>query len=319
MWEIFAMVVEEGVRQDILQGVDQREGAAMTGGGAPATIREALAWAAARLDGSVAAPAVDAELFLRHVLGCSRALLFAEPERRLDPAAVERFTAFVERRAGGEPLQYLTAVQAFRRLELAVGLGVLVPRPETEVVVGRALAHLLGVEAPVVVDVGTGSAAIALSVATERPDAAVWATDISGEAAAWARRNVAAAGASNVTVVEGDLFGPLPEDLRCCVDLVVANPPYLSEAELAEAEPDVRDHEPALATVAGPTGLEVASRVVAEAPAWLRPGGWLVLETHPGQAERLRALMLARYEVVAIHSDLAGRPRIAEARQPEAS
>lgn len=291
----------------------------MVTGGEAATIRGALAWAGARLDGSVAAPAVDGELLLRHVLGCPRALLFSEPHRRLDPAVVERFTALVERRAGGEPLQYLTAVQAFRRLELAVGPGVLVPRPETEMVVERALTHLLGVEAPVVVDVGTGSAAIALSVATERPDATVWATDISGQATGWARRNVAAAGTSNVTVVEGDLFRPLPEDLRCCVDLVVANPPYLSEAELAEADPDVRVHEPALATVAGPTGLEVAGRVVAEAPFWLRPGGWLVLETHPGQAERLRALMLARYQDVAIHPDLAGHPRIAEARRPEGS
>ena len=283
----------------------------------PETIREALAWAGARLDGSVATPDVDAELLLRHVLGCSRALMFSEPQRRLGGEAVERFTALVERRAGGEPLQYLTAVQAFRRLELAVGPGVLVPRPETEVVVERALARLAGIETPVVVDVGTGSGAIALSVATERPDATVWATEISREAAGWARRNVTAAGASNVTVAEGDLFGPLPEGLRCSVDVVAANPPYLSEAELAETASDVRDHEPHLATVAGPTGLEVVGRIVAEAPSWLRPGGWLVLETHPGQAERLRALMLARYEDVAIHLDLAGRPRIAEGRRPE--
>jgi release factor glutamine methyltransferase len=288
----------------------------MTGGEA-ATIRQALAWAGARLEGPVVAPAVDAELLLRHVLGCPRALLFSEPQRRVDPQDGERFTALVERRAGGEPLQYLTAVQAFRRLELAVGPGVLVPRPETEVVVEHALARLDGVEAPVVVDVGTGSAAIALSVATERPDAAVWATDISERAAGWARRNVEAAGAANVTVAEGDLFQPLPDDLRTSVDLVVSNPPYLSEAELAQAEADVRDHEPPLATVAGPTGLEVARRVVAEAMSWLRPGGWLVLETHAGQAGRLQVLLLARYEEVAIHPDLAGLPRVAEGRRPE--
>lgn len=283
------------------------------------SIRDALAWAGARLDGSVAAPAVDAELLLRHVLGCPRALLFSEPERRLGPALAERFGALVERRAGGEPLQYLTAVQAFRRLELAVGPGVLVPRPETEVVVERALARLEDVENPVVVDVGTGSGAIALSVATELSGTTVWATEVSGEAAAWARRNAEAAGATNMTVVEGDLFGPLPEGLRGSVDLVVSNPPYLSEAELAETDPDVRDHEPHLATVAGPTGLEVAGRIIGETPSWLRPGGWLVLETHPGQAERLRVLMLARYQDVAIHLDLGARPRIAEGRRPEAS
>jgi len=279
------------------------------------TIREALAWARARLDGSVAAAAVDAELLLRHVLGCPRALLFSEPRRRLAGGEVERFVALVERRAAGEPLQYLTAVQAFRRLELVVGPGVLVPRPETEMVVERALVHLEGVKAPVAVDVGTGSGAIALSIATERPGATVWATEVSEQAAAWARRNVEAAGAVNVTVVEGDLFAPLPEDLREAVDLVVANPPYLSEAELADAPVDVRDHEPVLATTAGPTGLEVAGRVVADAPLWLRPGGWLVLETHPGQAERLRALMLPCFRHVAILPDLAGHPRIAEGRR----
>jgi release factor glutamine methyltransferase len=232
---------------------------------------------------------------------------------------VDRFVALVERRAGGEPLQYLTAVQAFRRLELAVGPGVLVPRPETEMVVEHALGHLEGVEAPVVIDVGTGSGAIALSLATERPGAAVWATEISEEAAGWARRNVEAAGACNVTVVEGDLFAPLPEHLRGAVDLVVANPPYLSEVELADAPADVRDHEPVVATTAGPTGLEVAGRVVAGALRWLRPGGWLVLETHPGQAERLRTLMLPCYRDVAILPDLAARLRVAEGRRPEAS
>ena len=244
-------------------------------------------------------------------------MLLAEPECRLGGEEAGRFRALVERRAGGEPLHYLTAVQGFRQLELAVGPGVLVPRPETEMVVERALAHLAGVEAPLVVDVGTGSGAIALSIATERPGTTVWATEVSEEAASWARRNVETAGAGNVTIVEGDLFAPLPEDLRGAADLVVANPPYLSEAELAEAPVDVRNHEPVLATTAGPTGLEVAGRVVAEAPLWLRPGGWLVLETHPGQAERLRALMLLCYRDVAILPDLAGHPRIAEGRRPE--
>ncbi|MGH2688734.1 MAG: peptide chain release factor N(5)-glutamine methyltransferase, partial [Actinomycetota bacterium] len=221
------------------------------------TIRGALDWAGSRLRPHVASPAVDAELLLRHALDCPRAMLFSDPLAPVPAPAAALFAELVERRAAGEPLQYLTAVQSFRHLELAVGPGVLVPRPETEVVVERGLGHLAGTGSPVVVDLCTGSGAIALAVATERPDAAVWATELSADAAAWARRNAERTGAPNLTILEGDLFAPLPPALRGSVDLVVANPPYLSEAELATTDPDVREHEPVLATVAGPSGLEV--------------------------------------------------------------
>jgi release factor glutamine methyltransferase len=192
---------------------------------------------------------------------------------------------------------------------------VLVPRPETELLVEQAFRRVAGVASPVVVDVGTGSGAIALSMAVERPDARVWGTEVSGEAAAWARRNADRVGAANVTIVEGDLLSPLPPALLAAVDLVVANPPYLAAAQLAEAAADVRDHEPRLATVSGPTGLEVPARVVEEAWAWLRPGGWLVMETWPGQADDLLALLSARYEETAVHPDLTGSLRIAEGRR----
>jgi release factor glutamine methyltransferase len=279
------------------------------------TIRGALDWAGSRLRSHVASPAVDAELLLRHILGCPRALLFSDPHAAVPAPAAARFAELVERRAAGEPLQYLTAVQSFRHLELAVGPGVLVPRPETEVVVERALGHLAGVASPVVVDLCTGSGAIALAVATECPGAAVWATELSAAAAAWARRNAGRVGPPNLTILEGDLFGPLPPALRGSVDLVVANPPYLSEAELRETEADVREHEPVLATVAGPSGLEVAGRIVEAAPGWLRSGGWLVLETHPGQAARLLSLMAAGYAEAAVLPDLTGASRIAEGRR----
>jgi release factor glutamine methyltransferase len=186
-------------------------------------------------------------------------------------------------------------------------------------VVEHALARVAGVASPVVVDVGTGSGAIALSVATERPDAAVWATELSPEAAAWARRNAERVGARGVTVVEGDLLAPLPADLLGGVDLVVANPPYLSEDELGRTAADVREHEPVLATVSGPTGLEIPARVVEEAWRWLRPGGWLVLETWPGQADALAALLAACYDAVGLHPDLAGSVRVAEGRKPGAA
>ena len=280
------------------------------------TIRGALDWAGSRLGTHVASPDVDAELLLRHVLDCPRALLFSDPLAAVPAEAAARFAELVERRAAGEPLQYLTAAQSFRHLELAVGPGVLVPRPETEVVVERALGHVAGVGAPLVVDLCTGSGAVALAVATERPGAVVWATELSAEAAAWARLNAERIGPPNLTIVEGDLFAPLPPALRGSVDLVVANPPYLSDADLAGTAPDVRDHEPHLATVAGRSGLEVAGRIVVEALGWLRSGGWLVLESHPGQAARLLLLMAPRYADAAVLPDLTGALRIAEGRAP---
>src|SRR5205807_8179846 len=151
---------------------------------------------------------------------------------------------------------------------------------------------------------------------TERPDAMVWATEVSPPAAAWARRNLERVGAANLTVLEGDLLAPLPARLAGGVDLVVANPPYLTETELGLTAADVRCHEPVLATVSGPTGLEVPARVVEEAWPWLRPGGWLVMETWPGQAEALEELLAARYVDVGLHPDLTGSLRIADGRRP---
>ncbi|MEA2591699.1 MAG: release factor glutamine methyltransferase [Actinomycetota bacterium] len=281
----------------------------------PSDVREALRWARRCLRGAVDSPEVEAEILLTHVLGRSRAQLYARSDDRLSAEAAERLGELVARRAGGEPLQYLTGHQAFRRLDLAVGPGVLVPRPETEMVVEHALGRIAGVASPVVVDVGTGSGAIALSVGVERPDATVWATEVSADAAAWARRNLDRLGAGNVTIAEGDLFSPLPASLRGAVDLVVANPPYLAAAQLAGVAADVRDHEPLVATVSGPSGLEVPARVVEEALAWIRPGGWLVMETWPGQSDDLLALLSARYAKAAVHPDLTGSLRIAEGQK----
>ena len=279
------------------------------------TVRDALRWVARRLATFVDSPDVEAEILLGHVLGRGRPELYARGGDLL-PAGLAPLQAMVDRRRAGEPLQYLTGHQAFRRLDLLVGPGVLVPRPETEMVVEHALERIAGLDSPVVVDVGTGSGAIALSVATERPDARVWATEVSPAAAAWARRNLERVGAPNVSVVEGDLLAALPQELRGGVDLVVANPPYLSEAELRLTAPDVRGHEPVVALVSGPTGLEVPARVVEEAWPWLRPGGWLVMETWPGQAEALEERLAARYGDVGLHPDLAGSLRIADGRKP---
>lgn len=281
----------------------------------PSDAREALRWARRCLGAAVESPQAEAEILVTHVLGLTRAELYARADQPLPAEAVGRLGELVARRVAGEPLQYLTGHQAFRRLDLAVGPGVLVPRPETEMLVEHALGRLAGVVAPVVVDVGTGSGAIALSIGVERPDATVWATEVSPPAATWARRNRDRVGATNVTVVEGDLLSPLPATLRGAVDLVAANPPYLAAAQLAGVAADVREHEPLVATVSGPTGLEVPARVVEDALAWLRPGGWLVMETWPGQADDLLALLSACYEEAAIHPDLTGSLRIAEGRK----
>jgi release factor glutamine methyltransferase len=281
-----------------------------------ASLREALRRAAAELAGAVESPAVDAEILAGHVFGAARAELFAAGDRLLTAEQAAALSALVARRRAGEPLQYLTGHQPFRHLDLAVGPGVLVPRPETEMVVEAALARIAGVGQPLVVDVGTGSGAIGLSVAVERPDATVWGTEISGEAAAWARRNAAGAGASNFTVLAGDLLAPLPAELAGELDLVVANPPYLTEAQVAAAAADVREHEPWVALVSGPTGREVPERLIRHAWSWLRPGGWLVMETWPGQAPELVGALAARgYAEAAALPYLNGSLRVVEARR----
>ena len=266
-----------------------------------------------RLAHAVESPGVEAEVLVGHVLGRSRASMYAHSRSVLSADEAARLEDLVARRVAGEPLQYLTGHQGFRRLDLAVGPGVLVPRPETELVVEQALRRIADVDRPAVVDVGTGSGAIALSVAVERPDARVWATEISPDALVWARLNADRV-APRVVVREGDLLAPLPGALRGALDLVVANPPYLATSQLASVAPDVRDHEPWVATVSGPTGLEVPARVVSEARAWLRPGGWLVMETWPGQADELLALLADGYEEAAVHPDLTGSLRVAEGR-----
>lgn len=215
------------------------------------------------------------------------------------------------RRAAGEPLQYITGEAYFRRLKLAVGTGVLIPRPETELVAERAMARLL--QGGTLVDIGTGSGAIALSVKDERPDATVYATENSPDALAWARRNVAGLGL-DVALVEGDLFDGLSDDLRGRLDVVVANLPYVATGDAKSLPADVAEHEPHDALFAGPDGLSALRRIADDARTWLKPGGWLVLEIGETHGEMVRDLLEAEtYEDVTIGVDLARWPRIAEA------
>lgn len=258
---------------------------------------------------------VEAELLLGHLLGCTRAELYLAGGNSVDGSDLAIFDDMIQRRRSGEPIQYITGVQAFRKLQLQVGPGVLVPRPETELVVEQCLTLLAEVRNPRVIDLGTGSGAIALSAATERPDSRVWATDISEEALSWARTNLLAADARNVQLYPGDLFSPLTKELMGTIDLVVSNPPYLSERELGEAPEDVRDHEPAIALTCGREGFEVSARIIDEAGAWLAPGGWLVLETSPPHVKAVGEKFSRDFDTVEIVNDLTGMARIARGRK----
>lgn len=233
--------------------------------------------------------------------------------------AAARFAELVDQRAGRVPLQHLTGRAPFRHLELAVGPGVFVPRPETEQLVEWALAQLAGVPEPVVVDLGAGSGAIALSIAHEHPGARVTAVERDPVAIEWTRANAAAraaAGGTPVEVLPGDMTDPqLLRELDGTVDLVVSNPPYVPDGATVPRE--VADHDPPLALWGGPDGLDVVRGLLRTAARLLRPGGALGIEHADQQGAALPALVRASggWTDVADHPDLAGRPRFTTARR----
>jgi release factor glutamine methyltransferase len=232
-----------------------------------------------------------------------------------------RFGELVARRAAGEPLQYVLGHWAFRGLELMVDRRVLIPRPETEQVVEVALAALdrTGDPTPLVADLGTGSGAIALAVAVERPGATVWATDVSPDALDVASANLAGVGraGTRVRLCQGAWWAALPPELAGRLALVVSNPPYVSSAEMRRLDPVVADWEPHVALDAGPDGSEAVALLVRGAPSWLAPGGGLVVEIAPHQADAVTRLAEGVGLVeVGVHPDLAGRPRALLARRP---
>lgn len=235
------------------------------------------------------------------------------------PEAVARVRQLVARRAAGEPLQYVLGLWAFRSLDLMVDRRVLVPRPETEQVVEVAMAvvrHTGSWPTPVVADLGTGSGAIALSVATEAPGAEVWATDASPGALAVAAANRSSLGLDGrVHLAGGSWYQALPGSLRGRLSLIVSNPPYIASSEVPGLPAEVRDWEPAQALVAGPTGLEAVGEILGGARRWLASAGSVVVELAPHQADA--AVALARQSGlghVEVRHDLAGRQRVLVAR-----
>jgi release factor glutamine methyltransferase len=244
-------------------------------------------------------------------------------DERVPEAAARMFFSLVERREAGEPVQYVLGHWSFRRLDLMVDRRVLIPRPETEVVVEVALAELgeLGARAPVVVDLGTGSGAIALSILAEHPTAHVWATDISPDALDVASANLSGLGVSVAgrgRLVRGDWWSALPESLMGTVDLVVTNPPYVAGDDRDALPAEVCQWEPMGALVPGPTGLEALHAVVVGAAKWLAPRSALVAEIAPDQAGPVTAMaMAAGFAHAAVRPDLAGRDRALVARRQQ--
>jgi release factor glutamine methyltransferase len=260
---------------------------------------------------------VDAELLLAHVLGVSRSRLLTLDD--VAPLEGDRFGGLVDQRADRVPLQHLTGRAAFRHLELAVGPGVFVPRPETEQLTGWALERLAGIDGPIVVDLGSGSGAIALSIAHENPGARVTAVERDPGALAWTRHNAVtrvAAGDTPVGVVAGDMTDPaLLSELDGRVAVVVSNPPYVPDDAVLPRE--VADHDPPLALWGGPDGLDVVRGMLTVAARLLHPGGWLGIEHADQQGVALPAVVRAHggFADIEDHPDLAGRPRFTTARR----
>jgi release factor glutamine methyltransferase len=260
----------------------------------------------------VESPAYDAEVLLAHVLGVERSQLALVDD--VPALLVERYDALVARRSAREPLQHLTGVAHFRHVELQVGPGVFVPRPETELLAGWAVesATAVSTDGPVVVDLGTGSGAIARSVAHEVPGARVHAVELDEQAHAWAARNLAGTG---VDLRQGDLATAF-DDLAGAVDVVVSNPPYIPHEAWESVAAEARDHDPALALWATGDGLDTIRVVERRAALLLRPGGVLGVEHADAQGESAPAVLSAtgRWEQVRDHPDLAGRARFVTAR-----
>ncbi|QBJ97964.1 peptide chain release factor N(5)-glutamine methyltransferase [Rhodococcus sp. ABRD24] len=283
-------------------------------------LRLAIIEAAAELErAGVPSARVDAELLAAHLLGVERTRLGLVP--LVDPPVIEEYRKLVARRAERVPLQYITGSTAMGNISLEVGPGVFVPRPETELLLAWALAYLesYGGRAPVVMDLCTGSGALALAIAHARPDAVVHAVELEPNALAWARRNAdrrAAAGDTPVNLVQGDVTDRgLLTELEGSVDLIVSNPPYIPEG--AVLDPEVAEHDPHTALFGGADGLSVIKPMVNNIARWLRIGGGVAVEHDDTNGTETAQLFRSRrvFSGVAEHPDLAGRPRFVVARR----
>ena len=279
------------------------------------SVRHWLTQARDRLRGVSSSPGLDAELLLARACGRDRSWLFAHPDEAPDATDLVRANRWLARRIEGEPIAYITGMREFWSLELEVTPAVLIPRPDTEILVESALALMPPAAAVRVCDLGTGSGAIAIAIATERPDALVTATDASAAALAVARRNAERLVPGRIRFVESDWFAALGDER---FDLIVSNPPYVAAADPALADAAIR-HEPRAALAAGVDGLDAIRRIAAGLACHLPAGGHFVVEHGAMQAAGVASILRDHgLEVTACRRDLSGNERVTVARLPVA-
>jgi release factor glutamine methyltransferase len=273
------------------------------------TVETLLAWGREQLERGSESPRLDAEILLGHALGLNRAAIYTDPGKPVTEPCSGNFMALIAARSSGQPVAQLTGRREFWSLSLKVSGDVLVPRPETELLVERTLAHLPESKPGCVLDLGTGSGAIAIAIATERGDCTITATDISRAALAIATENGNMLVPGRIDFVHSDWFDAL---IDMQFDLIVSNPPYVATGDDTDR---ATDFEPAEALFSGADGLNDLRRIIAASPAHLVPGGYLLLEHGLGQAESVCSLMKdAGFDAIRSHKDLAGIERVTEGR-----
>lgn len=280
------------------------------------TIRKVLEWTVERFSqmGITASPRLDAEVLLAHTLNTKRIHLYTDYDKPLTTDELASFRNYVRRRLAREPVAYIIGKREFWSLTLNVNPAVLIPRPETEILVETALALAKAIENPLIVDVGTGSGAIAIALALEVPQARVIAIDYSEAALGIARQNAIQCGAK-ITFLRGDLLDPLPDELK--PQLIVSNPPYIPSCEIEQLAPEVKDWEPRVALDGGADGLSVIRRLISSAIQRLSSLGWLCLEIGSAQAASVQKLLGSYgFQSVKTRSDLNGLPRVTFGKMP---
>lgn len=280
------------------------------------TVQRILQWTSDFLQQKdVESPRLEAELLLAHARNCPRIRLYTDFDIPLADDERARMRDFVKRRAGREPLAYITGRREFYGRDFAVGSGVLVPRPETETLIDVCLEYIPGKKAVRICEVGFGSGCIAVTLAKQCANVSVLATDVSVHAMKFATENVGNHEVEQqVTLFAGDGFNPLPRETGSRFDGIVSNPPYIRADELATLLPEVAVHEPREALVSGEDGLVLARRLITEAADWLTEEGWMVLEVDPAQCRTVASLFReAGFANTAIHQDLSGHDRIVSA------
>lgn len=279
-----------------------------------ATLEELLNLGKSHLQGKSTSAVLESRILLQHVSGLTEAQFFSQPGREATNAEARRFFRLIKKRRSGIPLAYLLGRKEFWSLSFLVNRHTLIPRPETELLVDRAVTLTSDDES--IAEIGTGSGNIAAAIASVRPTASITATDVSRKALRIARGNLERLGITNVRLLHGPLFRPLRTynaDLK--LDLILSNPPYVSEEEWFRLPRSIRDYEPRRALVSGPTGLETISRLIKQSPPFLKSGGFLIFEIGFGQRDRVISLFPDSWSSVISYNDINAIPRVIEARR----